>query len=489
MALVDTILSAGSPEELQPAWELFFLNKKAVAEALERPRDDISALLAKGALVNQTQHTTTSIAKRLQQLVGTVYVAGAWQDYNVAFMYSVALAAEVDPGLVQLTERQAEVAFALADCWCTSTSTPPGAAAGLRGGATDMATDNDVGAQATNEEEEEGAPLSWEDSREPLPTDLSQVSVRHAAGLLQVDARAWLEEMPRWQGMKDRPEVNNHRGDKEKQLDKVLRGLQAKVLGLQRMFPCLHSEVESEEGQVLGQKFWALLLDFDKSLVNQRKAASLPNTVMGAEPVLFSTEDLKTEKQHIEINKMGSKGYGGPSGGTSAAGSPHCPPPYLFRPTGKGFKFKSWKGGRGGYRSAAAGGGSYRAAPSWKGKSVKGGKPGKARAWCPGPAAKVGTHSGPSLRKAQHPQWAGARPGAGGHHPRVPATFGSARLPTQSQGAGQGTLLHCISYGESDGLRLRPARSARGPQGRPPLGAVGGTPQRAPVPLAESFSW
>ena len=159
MALVDTILNAGSPEELQPAWELFFLNRKAAAKALERPRDDISTLLAKGALVNQTLHKTTSKAKRLQQLVGTVYVAGAWQDYNVAFMYSVALAAEVDPGLVQLSERQAEVAFALAVCWFTSTSTPPGSAAGLRGDATDMTTDN---AQATNEEdeEEEGAPLS-----------------------------------------------------------------------------------------------------------------------------------------------------------------------------------------------------------------------------------------------------------------------------------------------------------------------------------------
>ena len=67
MALVDTILSAGSPEELQPAWELFFLNKKAVAEALERPREDVPTLLAKGALVNQTQHTTNSVGGVLGQ--------------------------------------------------------------------------------------------------------------------------------------------------------------------------------------------------------------------------------------------------------------------------------------------------------------------------------------------------------------------------------------------------------------------------------------
>jgi hypothetical protein len=37
----------------------------------------------------------------------------------------------------------------------------------------------------------------------------------------------------------------------------VLRGVQAKVLSLQRMYPCLHSEIAGEEGVALSQKFWA----------------------------------------------------------------------------------------------------------------------------------------------------------------------------------------------------------------------------------------
>ena len=133
---IDVILNSTVPEEIRVAYDTFFLNAEAVGDLLRRPAEDISNVIKKAATVSSTCFTTTTIARRLEALAGKVFVAPAFGDYNKAFVYSLALAAELDPGadpaVVALTPRQADVAFALYRCWSTpsSSSSPPSAAAG-----------------------------------------------------------------------------------------------------------------------------------------------------------------------------------------------------------------------------------------------------------------------------------------------------------------------------------------------------------------------
>jgi hypothetical protein len=82
------------------------------------------------------------------------------------------------------------------------------------------------------------------------------------AGTLQVDARSLMEMLPNWKGIKDRAETNNHRLDSTRPMDKTLKTLQQKVLGLIKVFPIIHSVVECDETRQLSQQFFALVLLF-----------------------------------------------------------------------------------------------------------------------------------------------------------------------------------------------------------------------------------
>ena len=83
--------------------------------------------------------TTTKCAGLVERLSGIAMVAATTAEYTAAFLYSLALASEVDPGgQFTLSDRQAEVAFRLAKVWRTAagqkkegvTGECPGAAAG-----------------------------------------------------------------------------------------------------------------------------------------------------------------------------------------------------------------------------------------------------------------------------------------------------------------------------------------------------------------------
>lgn len=254
------------------AYQRCFLSAEVAVALLAQP-ELLPGFLQKGLLC-KLAFTSTLCAVRVRELTGLTMVASD-TVFNQAWLYSMALAGQVDPGPVALGERQGDVAFALADVWLRAAGRPQLRGAQPAGGPEPAArVSGDVSTTATvpggtapsgaperaqamqeDESEDEAGPLAWEDEREALPADLAQVLARHSSGALQLDPRAWLEELPRWEGVKDRPELNNHRGDKEKIVDKVLRGVQAKVLGLQRMYPCLHSSIEGEEPTELGQKF------------------------------------------------------------------------------------------------------------------------------------------------------------------------------------------------------------------------------------------
>jgi len=172
--LLASFMTAEPPTALA-IYQQCFLNKDVVTVLLEQPQE-IPKFIARGAgLV--LSYTTTLCAVRVKKLTNISYVAPAAKEYNDAFLYSIALAGQVDPGQVVLGDRQGEVAFALCDVWSaaagrpllsaeprTTAEVPQPAAEGVPGAA--MLLDAETRAQAataeSEEDEEEGAPLEWE---------------------------------------------------------------------------------------------------------------------------------------------------------------------------------------------------------------------------------------------------------------------------------------------------------------------------------------
>ena len=319
---VQQFLQSGA-EEAPQAYSETYLNADCVKCLLEVRGETISVYLTKALQVTPTW-TNTRTAVRLKQLTGIAYV-GTGKEANDAYVYSIALVAELDPGRVVLGDRQAEVAFALADVWAAMIGRPGGVAgageaAGRAGAAAGGRRDADAnpGAQATNaeeeeEEEDEDRPLAWEPSSEPLPEDLRHVLRRLGDGTLQLDARGLLEAMPHWEGLKSKPEANNHKGDASKKLDKVLRTLQQKVLSLMRLYPMIHQHLQDEEDmkeeaadqgvQQLGQQFWALLAQLEQAILLERRKHSLPVSIKPEGLVLFDVKELRAEPKGTPENQ------------------------------------------------------------------------------------------------------------------------------------------------------------------------------------------
>ena len=491
MDRIQAFISSADTGLVAPMWTEMFLSEPVVSALAGADKSVVDQFLAKGVGVAPLL-TPTTCAVRIEALTSTAMAASSSMEYSHAWVYSLALLCEVDPGAVALTDKQVEVAFKLKQRWQKQEKNPlqadaadavRGAAAGPDGAG--MAVDAESRAQAEtgHDIDDEGAagPLQWEDQPEPLAEDLKQVMLRFQAGVLSLDPRSIMDSLPVWEGVKAKVEANNYRGDASSKLDRVLASIQRKVLGLMRTYPVLHQGiVEDGELQVLGQQYWGLLLSLENFILSERKAHSIPGSIQPQAPQLFSKDDIKLQAEQASINKV--SGYRSAQRGTSAhpphriqagsvfpvpAGVPRCPTPCLLRVTGKGFKFRSYKGsgsrssGSSGYGYGQGGASSSPFQKGGKGRSFKGrGKPSKG--WCSRPATakgRVGTHSGPNPKvPRQHPQWAEQRPRAEGDPPPVteslPSIPGvsdtccspSTDLPPQS---------NCISHGESIGFRNR----------------------------------
>ena len=368
------------------ALAMLHLDKTIVLEFLKR------------LVTMRPQWTPTRCAVQLEALTEKTMAAASSEHYLSAWIYALALLAEVDPGSVQLTDRQVEVAFALAKKVKKNAATAgqeakPAAAGGHQDA--EMKEDED---HDDDDDDGEVAPLDWEPQLEDLPNDLQQVLARHTAGTLTLDARALMEDLPVWANLKAKAETNNHKADASSRYDRTLRSTQQKVLGLQRCYAALHTYVHDEDGKTLGQQFWALLLQLETSLLTARKAASIPGAVPTTEPGLFSKEDLKVVAEGQQINNAGMHGTGVLPRNQVFQSFPPPQRPFpntLFYHRGNSClcpttgKAKSrWKWGK-----SQTGQKGFK---PWKGKSFKGGKAhsgfskggygGRGRSYWPGPS-------------------------------------------------------------------------------------------------------
>ena len=325
-SMVDKLTSI-EESEAAGAWNEFFLNTEAVRSLMNTP-ERVPEVLLRGRSITNWNGTAIRAAVQIEALTGEALVSADLKDYIDCFLYSLALAAEVDPGPVHLSDRQASVSFALAHVWRESRRRRP--AGGPQ--PTELGfPDNPVGEDG----DKEASPLPWEQQKEDLPQDLYQVTARFAAGDLKAFAKAILDSVPYWNSVKARAEENNHREDGRNKSDRVLRTLQQRVLSLQRVYPCLHAGLQEEDLRGLGQQFWWLLMELEKFILEERKKQSIHESIP-QENQLFSQEDLKNEKAVSNVNRAGAPGM-------SPAVSSDGPRFYFQTPSAyRGFKFKRY---------------------------------------------------------------------------------------------------------------------------------------------------
>ena len=116
MDYVTTFLATEDPTSLLAMWNEMFLSPEVAFGVLQ----DVAlvAPLVTKAFPLSPVWTTTRCAVTTERLTGVAMVCATSADYNKTYLYSLALAAEVDPrGSFSLSDKQAEVAFKMAKLW------------------------------------------------------------------------------------------------------------------------------------------------------------------------------------------------------------------------------------------------------------------------------------------------------------------------------------------------------------------------------------
>ena len=174
MDRVNAFASCEDAQRRQFMWTEMFLDE-AVVLALSTAEDKkVVVEFMKKAVGLQPAWTPTKCAVQIEQLTETAMASETALSYSEAYIYSLALLLELDPGPVRLTDKQTEVAFKLAKHWkalgkrSTAAGGPQGAAAG------DSGTGAEQGERATGpaRDKEEGsdeevAPMDWEALGDP----------------------------------------------------------------------------------------------------------------------------------------------------------------------------------------------------------------------------------------------------------------------------------------------------------------------------------
>ena len=313
-------------QAFESCWESFFLNEEATVQFLaETPKDGVVATVTRGQAWRGTGWNTTRCAVQVRSLTNIAMVSSNVVDYLNSFLYSLALAAGVEVHQLELGDKASDVAFKLYERWATHLQGfVPQAGEGVPEG----------------EGEGEGEQgFTWQWYEETLPTDLAQILAQHNKGELRLDVKFLLDQVPVWNGIKQRAEENNHRQDNKSQVDKVLKTVQQKWLNVLRVHAALHSALSGAPPEVLAlsQQLFAYCCLAEADLVKERKKRSIP-TAIAQSNGLFSQEDMKLARETTAINRQGAA-FSGMSV-TSDGNQKWCFPTN----TGpKSWKFKTWR--------------------------------------------------------------------------------------------------------------------------------------------------
>jgi hypothetical protein len=173
------------------AWASFFLNVDLVRQFSEAmPHDTKKAVLDAGVLWDGTGWNTSKASKKLWDVAGVGLVSGDVNQYKDAFVYSLALAWEIEVPQLTLADRCADAAFSLAGLWTGNWMEE------------DPGEEGDPNSEPHSEAE---VRLAWDEPEVDAPAELAFIWKEVAAGKRKLDTRGFLEACPKFKGLPQKP--------------------------------------------------------------------------------------------------------------------------------------------------------------------------------------------------------------------------------------------------------------------------------------------
>ena len=290
-------LSSVEGEGLGEAWEGFFMNPSQVRALGEIPdRHAAGELLQAGRTWNGAGWNTGKASRELHRLTGVPLVSGMFSHYMGAFLYSLALWFGIDVDTLDLSERAAEAAFALAQVY--------------QEGAAQQSTTSrpllDECKEITPQESDFA--MEWAEPEEQLAPELLFLFHAVGKGDRKLELREVLQYFPRFGDLPSRPPENNHRGGSASYLDKEHKAQQQAILHGLRMtravYMGLNAGMEQETIQIWLKQLFQHWLEQYYKMLKLRKESSIPGSVAphDAAGVLFEKEDLQQAKLVQTVN-------------------------------------------------------------------------------------------------------------------------------------------------------------------------------------------
>ena len=89
-------------------------------------------------------------------------------------------------------------------------------------------------------------------------------------------------------------------------MDKTLKGLQQRFINIARVVAALHTTLPDQgDIQACSQMLFWYLLQSEDAVLRERKRLSIPGSVVDNSNAMFTAEDLKNERNWLQINRAG----------------------------------------------------------------------------------------------------------------------------------------------------------------------------------------
>ena len=197
------------------AWETFYYDETNVKQALGKlSKENWNEVVAAGLQwAGSPAWPATRVARVVYQLTGHTTMGVEHKEYLNSFLWSLALAAGLDMAMPTMTQDMAEVSFQQADRWAAPQDIKD----------TEMAEEEEQSDKDTEEDEH----LPWMPKPDRLPEDLRLI-LKKVKNNERMDCKKFFEGIPTYRELRTTPFQNNHRGDAQNQIDKMLRNFESK---------------------------------------------------------------------------------------------------------------------------------------------------------------------------------------------------------------------------------------------------------------------
>ncbi len=282
----------------EEGWSTLFLNVPAVQELKTKlTPEQAQKLVHEGQYWTGSHWNTSTASKKIYDLSGVPIVSADIGTYRDLFLYALCLFLGVEVPSLELQDRVADGAFALA--------------AVLMGEAPWQTQAPTVVDEDGTSDEEEDVVIDWDEPLESLPAELAFLFAHTAAGERKADLKTILGTVPKFRDLPTAAPVNNHRQDGARKQDTEKRAYQQALLNIMRMEAATYSRMK--EGKLIKQQLeqlFQITVDLYVRIQNSRKELSIPGSVTRQTEVLFDKQELGNAQMQQRINRSGGKGKG-----------------------------------------------------------------------------------------------------------------------------------------------------------------------------------